>query len=110
MFRFLVHEISKTLYTVISLDSTTGRPRQYVVRFTGRWTCNCPHFEKNKYDENFVCKHIIAVHKAIGRQVEVYKINNNNNNNIINNKIAKLEEEIEGIKADLEILFRASNL
>jgi len=60
--RFLVKEVNENKFSVISLNSTAGSPRQYCVQFNDyRWICNCPHFRKNGDDPNFVCKHILAV-------------------------------------------------
>lgn len=70
--RMVVVEWSKEQWTVLSLDSTSGRARQYTVKRNGyRWLCNCPHFLKNSEDVNFACKHIVAVLMKLGEVVEV---------------------------------------
>ena len=75
--RFLVCCIEGMKYIVLSLDSTSGRPRQYCVQFNGyRWLCNCPHYLKNAEDVNFVCKHIIAVMRVAGDLVFVERDGN----------------------------------
>ena len=72
--RFEVWQVEEKKFSVLSLDSTAGRPRQYCVQFNGyRWLCNCPHFLKHAEDVNFACKHIVAVMQVIGKRTIVEK-------------------------------------
>jgi hypothetical protein len=78
----VVVEWNEEQWTVLSLDSTSGRARQYTVKRNGyRWLCNCPHFLKNADDVNFVCKHIVAVLLKLGEVVEVEVRRNGKNGN-----------------------------
>ena len=70
--RFVVVQVGEKKFSVLSLDSTSGKPKQYCVQFNGfRWLCNCPHYLKHCEDVNFVCKHIVAVVKGLKKAVEV---------------------------------------
>ena len=72
--RFEVWQVEEKKFSVLSLDSTAGRPRQYCVQYNGyRWLCNCPHFLKHAEDVNFACKHIVAVMQVIGKRTIVEK-------------------------------------
>jgi len=77
--RFEVWQVEEKKFSVLSLDSTSGRPRQYCVQYNGyRWLCNCPHFLKHAEDVNFACKHIVAVMQVIGKRTIVEKKRNGN--------------------------------
>ena len=85
---FVVFPIGETEFVVLSLNSTSGRPKQYFVKFSNyRFICNCPNFLENMDDPNFVCKHVVAVLKAYGEKVSsltAKPLNTEvNNNNII---------------------------
>ena len=72
--RFVVWQVEEKKFSVLSLDSTSGKPKQYCVTYNGyRWLCNCPHYLKNCEDVNFACKHIIAVMQVLGTQTKVEK-------------------------------------
>ncbi|WP_457550412.1 hypothetical protein [Archaeoglobus sp.] len=72
--RFEVWQVEERKFSVLSLDSTSGKPKQYCVQFNGyRWLCNCPHYLKHCDDVNFACKHIVAVMQVIGRRTTVEK-------------------------------------
>lgn len=78
--RFVVVQVGEKKFSVLSLDSTSGKPKQYCVQYNSyRWLCNCPHFLKHCEDVNFVCKHIQAVMTKIGEVVEVRKPQSKNN-------------------------------
>ena len=80
--RFEVWQVEEKKYSVLSLDSTSGKPRQYCVQFNGyRWLCNCPHDLKHAEDVNFACKHIVAVMQVIGKRTIVEKPIRNNGRN-----------------------------
>ena len=79
--RFEVWQVEEKKFSVLSLDSTSKKPRQYCVQFNGyRWLCNCPHYLKHAEDVNFACKHIVAVMQVIGKRTIVEKIRNNGRN------------------------------
>jgi len=80
----------------LSLDSTSGKPRQYCVQYNGyRWLCNCPHYLSNCEDVNFVCKHIVAVMQTIGQQTEVKRRVKRTNKKEDLKELEKLKKELE---------------
>ena len=102
---FVVWEMGKGKWVVLSLNSKSGRPKQYCVTANGyRFLCNCPRFLKNSDDVNFVCKHIIAVLKAIGKEVEVVKEYKD-----IKERIEELEKRIEDLEACVDYAINPAN-
>ncbi|GEM_PF-3464300 len=98
--RFLVWQVEEKKFSVLSLDSTSGKPKQYCVAFNGyRWLCNCPHFLKNSDDVNFACKHIVAVMQTIGQQTEV-----ETRTKLTKEQTSKLEERIKRLEKKVETL------
>ena len=64
-FKMVVYRIDETEYSVLSLNSTFGRPRQYVVKWIGyKWICSCPDYAKHSELMEYACKHIEAMFKA----------------------------------------------
>jgi len=63
-FRFLVTKIGRRKFSVLSLDSASGTPRQYTVQFNGF---------RNADDPNFACKHVVAVMSLVGVPAVVEK-------------------------------------
>jgi hypothetical protein len=105
--RFVVCRIEERKYSVLSLDSTSGKPRQYCVQYNGyRWLCNCPHYLSNCEDVNFVCKHIVAVMQTIGQQTEVVKRTKTAK---LEDRIKKLEERIEALEVDVSYAINPAN-
>ncbi len=101
--RFVVWQVEEKKYSVLSLDSTSGRTKQYCVTYNGyRWLCNCPHYLKHAEDVNFACKHIVAVMQVIGRRTIVEKLirvrDNKNNGNGRSRKERWEKREKEGVK------------
>jgi len=102
--RFLVWQMGEGKWIVLSMDSTSGKPKQYCVAQNGyRFLCNCPHFLKNSDDVNFACKHIVAVLQTIGTQTEVEKRRSGNGKweKEIEERIKKLESRVEDLEIDL---------
>ncbi len=98
--KFVVWEIGKGKWIVLSLNSSSGRPKQYFVTTNGyRFLCNCPHFLKNAEDVNFTCKHIQAVLKVIGKEIV-------NEDKDIDERIKKIED----IKKDIEYICTTCNI
>jgi len=65
-FRMIVTRISESEFSVLSLNLTSGRPKQYAVRWNNyRWICSCPDFAKHSEEIDYVCKHIEAMFKAV---------------------------------------------
>jgi len=102
-FRMVVYRISETEFSVLSLNSTFGKPKQYVVKWTGyKWICSCPDYAKHSEEMHYACKHIEATFRAVkkigwsrdGIEVEVvrrYKQFNENGRNGRNGKKAAAE-------------------
>ena len=64
--RMVVARIGENKYAVLSLDSTNGKPSQYVVAYNGsRFMCNCPDFLKYIDEPYYACKHVQAVYEAL---------------------------------------------
>jgi len=93
-YRMVVAKVGENKYAVLSLDSTNGKPSQYVVAYNGsRFQCNCPNFLKHVDEPYYACKHIVAVYRAVTKmdvlsseavEVEVtrkVRIKHNNNGN-----------------------------
>ncbi len=107
-FKMVVYRISETEFSVLSLNSTFGRPKQYVVKWVGyKWICSCPDYAKHSEEIDYVCKHIEAMFKAVkkigwsrdGIEVGVvrrYKQFNGNGRNGRNGKkaAAEIEEKV----------------
>ena len=65
-YEMVVAKIGENKYAVLSLDSTNGKPSQYVVAYNGsRFQCNCPDFLKHIDEPYYACKHIQAVYEAL---------------------------------------------
>jgi len=65
-FTMVVYRISETEFSVLSLNSTFGKPKQYVVKWTGyKWICSCPDYAKHSEEIDYACKHIEAMFKAV---------------------------------------------
>lgn len=68
-----VMKMDETTWVVLSEKSTAGYPRIHTVKWDklhGGFTCDCEHFTYRGMDkEGFTCKHIRAVVKAYGIQV-----------------------------------------
>jgi len=99
-YRMVVAKVGENKYAVLSLNSTSGKPSQYVVAYNGsRFQCNCPDFLKHMDEPYYACKHVQAVYEALrwfvedvdmAVEVEVVKkvrMKQNNNDN------GKQEEE-----------------
>ena len=64
-FKMVVYRISETEFTVLSLNSTLGKPKQYVVKWVGyKWICSCLGYAKHSEKIDYACKHIEAMFKA----------------------------------------------
>ncbi len=77
-FRMIVTRISESEFSVLSLNSTSGRPKQYAVRWNSyRWICSCPDFARHSEEIDYVCKHIEAMFKVMrlmtGMEIEVIR-------------------------------------
>jgi len=91
-FTMVVYRISETDFSVLSLNSTFGKPKQYVVKWVGyKWICSCPDYAKHSEEIDYACKHIEAMFRAVkkiawsrdGIEVEVvrrYRFNGNGRN------------------------------
>ena len=103
-FTMIVYRINETEFSVLSLNSTFGKPKQYVVKWVGyKWICSCPDYAKHSEEIDYACKHIEAMFKAVkkigwsrdGIEVEVvrrYKQKfNGSDRNDKNGKYAKVE-------------------
>ena len=65
-YRMVVAKVGENKYAVLSLDSTNGKPSQYVVVYNGsRFQCNCPDFLKHIDEPYYACKHVQAVYEAL---------------------------------------------
>ena len=65
-YRMVVAKVGENKYAVLSLNSTNGKPSQYVVAYNGsRFQCNCPDFLKHVDEPYYACKHIQAVYEAL---------------------------------------------
>ena len=107
-FTMVVYRINETEFSVLSLNSTFGKPKQYVVKWVGyKWICSCPDYAKHSEEIDYACKHIEAMFKAVkkigwsrdGIEVEVvrrYKQFNGNGRNGRNGKkaAAEIEEKV----------------
>ncbi len=101
-FTMVVYRISETEFSVLSLNSTFGRPKQYVVKWIGyKWICSCPDYAKHSEEIDYACKHIEAMFKAVkkigwsrdGIEVEVvrrYRQNGMNGGEVA----AEVEEKV----------------
>jgi len=107
-FSMVVYRISETEFSVLSLNSTFGRPKQYVVKWVGyKWICSCPDYAKHSEEIDYACKHIEAMFKAVkkigwskdGIEVEVvrrkYKQFNGNGRNGRNGEDVEAEAEVK---------------
>ena len=92
--KFEVWQVEEKKFSVLSLNSTSGRPKQYCVQYNGyRWLRNCPHYLKHAEDVNFACKHIVAVMQVIGKRTIVEKkIRENKRNG--NGRMGEKEKEL----------------
>ncbi len=77
-FRMIVTRISESEFSVLSLNSTSGKPKQYAVKWNGyRWICSCPDFARHSEEIDYVCKHIETMFKAVrlvtGMEIEVIR-------------------------------------
>jgi len=64
-FTMVVYRINEAEFSVLSLNSTFGNPKQYVVKWVGyKWIC-CPDYAKHSEEMEYACKHIEAVFKAV---------------------------------------------
>jgi len=107
-FTMVVYRISETEFSVLSLNSTFGKPKQYVVKWIGyKWICSCPDYAKHSEEIDYACKHIEAMFKAVkkigwsrdGIEVEVvrrYKFNGNGRNG---RKAEAVKEEVVEVTA-----------
>ena len=67
----VVAKVGENKYAVLSLNSTNGKPSQYVVAYNGsRFMCNCPDFLKHVDEPYYACKHVQAVYEALRWFVE----------------------------------------
>lgn len=92
-FTMVVYRINETEFSILSLNSTFGKPKQYVTKWVGyKWICSCPDYAKHSEEIDYACKHIEAMFKAVkkivwsrdGIEVEVvrrYKQFNENGRN-----------------------------
>ena len=65
-FKMVVYRINETEFSVLSLNSTFGKPKQYVVKWVGyKWICSCPDYAKHSEEIDYACKHIEAMFKAV---------------------------------------------
>ena len=83
-FRMIVTRISESEFSVLSLNSTSGKPKQYTVRWNNyKWICSCPDFARHSEEIDYVCKHIEAMFKAVrlvtGTEIEVIRSYNGKN-------------------------------
>ena len=104
-FTMVVYRISETEFSVLSLNSTFGKPKQYVVKWTGyKWICSCPDYAKHSGEIDYACKHVEAMFRAVkkigwskdGIEVEVvrkYKQFNGNGRNGRNGRSAEAVKE-----------------
>ena len=70
-YRMVVAKVGENRYAVLSLNSTSGKPSQYVVVYNGsRFMCNCPDFLKHMDKPYYACKHVQAVYEALRWFVE----------------------------------------
>jgi len=86
-FGMVVAKVGENKYAVLSLNSTSGKPSQYVVAYNGsRFQCNCPDFLKHIDEPYYACKHVQAVYSAlVGKGavvIEVVKSVKSDNNEI----------------------------
>ena len=77
-FKMIVTRISSVEFSVLSLDSTSGKPKQYAVKWNGyRWVCSCPDFARHMEEIDYVCKHVEAMFKAVklvmGTEIEIVR-------------------------------------
>jgi len=69
--RMVVAKVGENKYAVLSLNSTNGKPSQYVVAYNGsRFQCNCPDFLKHIDEPYYACKHVQAVYEALKVGIE----------------------------------------
>jgi len=97
----VVAKVGENKYAVLSLNSTGGKPSQYVVAYNAsRFQCNCPDFLKHIDEPYYACKHIQAVYEALrwfvdgvdmAVEVEIVKLARRSNNG--NGKQDKEEEK-----------------
>jgi predicted nucleic acid-binding Zn finger protein len=99
-FTMVVYRISETEFSVLSLNSTFGRPKQYVVKWIGyKWICSCPDYAKHSEEIDYACKHIEAMFKAVKKigwsrdGIEVEVVRRYRQNGMNGGKVAAEVEE-----------------
>jgi predicted nucleic acid-binding Zn finger protein len=99
-FKMVVYRISETEFSVLSLNSTFGRPKQYVVKWIGyKWICSCPDYAKHSEEIDYACKHIEAMFKAVKKigwsrdGIEVEVVRRYRQNGMNGGKVAAEVEE-----------------
>ena len=99
-FAMVVYRINEAEFSVLSLNSTFGKPKQYVVKWVGyKWICSCPDYVKHSDQIDYACKHIEAMFKAVrkigwsrdGIEVEVVRRHKQFNGNGRNGRNAEEE-------------------
>jgi predicted nucleic acid-binding Zn finger protein len=109
-FTMVVYRINETEFSILSLNSTFGKPKQYVLKWVGyKWICSCPDYAKHSEEIDYACKHIEAMFKAVkkivwnrdGIEVEVvrrYRFNGNGRNGRNGRSV-----EAETVKQNVEV-------
>jgi len=65
-FTMVVYRINEAEFSVLSMNSTFGKPKQYVVKWVGyKWICSCPDYSRHSEEVEYACKHIEAVFRAV---------------------------------------------
>ena len=102
-YRMVVAKVGENKYAVLSLDSTNGKPSQYVVAYNGsRFQCNCPDFLKHIDEPYYACKHVQAVYEALkvgiegAVEVEIIKTPRRSNNKQLTDE-EKIKQFIEDL-------------
>jgi len=70
-----VLKLGETTYIVLNERSTAGYPKYHIVEYTipEGITCTCEDYQRNHYKKpNYACKHIKAVFRAYGVDIESY--------------------------------------
>ena len=69
-----VLKLGETTYAVLNERSTAGYPRYHIVKYTTESiTCTCEDYQRNHHKKpNYACKHIKAVFRAYGVDIESY--------------------------------------
>ncbi|RLI79383.1 hypothetical protein DRP04_09245 [Archaeoglobales archaeon] len=112
-YRMVAAKVGENKYAVLSLDSTNGKPSQYVVAYnSSRFQCNCPDFLKHIDKPYYACKHIVAVYRAVTKmdilsseaieievtkKVKIKRSNNGNNKDdgaVSKNNLPRYHHEI----------------